>query len=105
MALSPRPTAIVCGAEPFAYGAIFEAAEMGIGVPSEVSVTGFDDMWLASHITPALTTVRTPRVEMGVLAARYLLAVLAGEEPPPPRPLPYQLVVRGSSGPAPQRRG
>lgn len=101
MLRTPRPTAIVCGAEPFAYGAIFEAAEAGIAVPREVSITGFDDMWLASQITPALTTVRTPRARMGGMAGEYLLSVLGGETPTTPRPLPYELIVRRSTGPAP----
>jgi len=96
----PRPSAVIGGSEPFAYGAIFEAAEMGIAVPAAVSITGFDDMWLASHITPALTTVRTPRAEMGALAGQHLLATLAGGDPPPPRILRHELIVRRSSGPA-----
>ena len=99
MALRPRPTAVICGSEPFAYGAIFESEALGLKVPRDVSVTGFDDMWLASHITPALTTVRTPREAMGLLAGRYLLAVLAGREPVPPRPLDFELVVRESTAP------
>jgi len=103
MALQQRPTAVLCGSEPFAYGALFEAAQMGIAVPGEVSVTGFDDMWLAAEISPALTTVRTPRAAMGALAGRHLLSILAGDSPPPPLPLPYELIVRRSTGPAPRR--
>jgi LacI family transcriptional regulator len=103
MDLAPRPTAVVCGSEPFAYGALFEAAEMGLGVPADVSIAGFDDMWLAAEITPALTTVRTPRAQMGTRAGRYLLSVLSGEEPPATGALPYELIVRRSTGPAPRR--
>lgn len=99
MALKPRPTAVICGSEPFAYGAIFESEALGLKVPRDVSVTGFDDMWLASHITPALTTVRTPREAMGLQAGRYLLAVLDGQAPVPPRPLDFELVVRESTAP------
>jgi LacI family transcriptional regulator len=101
MAAAPRPTAVICGSEPFAYGAIFESAALGLAVPREVSVTGFDDMWLASQLTPGLTTVRTPRRRMGTLAGRYLLSVLAGEEPMTPRPLDFELVLRGSTAPPP----
>ncbi len=101
MSRDPRPTAVICGAEPFAYGALFEAAEAGLSVPRDVSITGFDDMWLAAQITPALTTVRTPRARMGALAGRHLLAVLAGEEPAAPLALPYEFIVRQSSGPPP----
>lgn len=95
------PTAIICGSAPFAYGSLFEADSMGIKVPDRVSVAGFDDMWLAPYINPPLTTVRTPRFEMGELAARYLTTKLEGDVMAPPRPLEIMLVVRKSTGPPP----
>ncbi len=101
MSMSKPPTAIVCGAAPFAYGALFEAAEMGVRVPDAVSVASFDDMWLAPHISPPLTAVRTPRREMGEQAARYLVAKLEGERVALPRALETKLIVRKSTGPAP----
>ena len=99
MTRQPRPTAVICGSEPFAYGALFEAQALGLKVPDEVSITGFDDFWLAAQMTPGLTTVRTPQSEMGRLAGRHLLSVLAGEEAVPPAPLDVELIVRGSTGP------
>ena len=102
MSCEVRPTAFICGSEPFAYGAMFEAAAMGCRVPGDVSIAGFDDLWLSSHLTPALTTVHTPHGEIGAQAARYLLAKLRNEDPPLPRPLETQLVVRQSTGPAPR---
>ena len=99
MSRRPRPSAIVCGSEPFAYGAIFESQAAGIAIPEEVSVTGFDDMWLAAQITPSLTTVRTPQRQMGAQAGRYLLSLLAGQETVAPRPLGFELVVRQSTAP------
>ncbi|MEM7226697.1 MAG: LacI family DNA-binding transcriptional regulator [Pseudomonadota bacterium] len=102
MSRQPRPTAIVCGSEPFAYGAIFESQAMGVAIPGEVSVTGFDDMWLAAQITPSLTTVRTPQRQMGAEAGRYLLSRLSGKEIAAGRPLDFELVVRASSGPPPR---
>lgn len=97
---SPEPpTAIVCGSEPHAYGSLFEANDMGIEIPGDVSVTGFDDMWLASQLSPPLTTIRTPRAEMGRQAARHLLAKLRGEPMATPRPLETTLVVRNSTAP------
>jgi LacI family transcriptional regulator len=96
-----QPTAFICGSEPFAYGAIFEAAAMGFRVPHDLSIAGFDDLWLSSHLTPALTTVRTPHGAIGAEAAYYLLAKLRDEDPPPPRPLETQLILRQSTGPAP----
>ena len=93
------PSVIVCGSEPHAYGAIFEARDMGIEVPESVSITGFDDMWLAGQTSPPLTTVRTPREEMGRQAAQHLLAQLRGERVAAPRPLETTLVVRRSTAP------
>lgn len=90
------PTAIICGSELFAYGAVFEAASMGLQIPGHVSITGFDDLWLAAQLTPALTTVRTPQQRIGQVAAEYLLAILAGEAPGLPRPMSVELIVRDS---------
>ena len=66
MSMPEPPTAIVCGSEVFAYGAIFEAAEMVIAIPEQVSIASFDDFWLSAQITPPLTTVRTPHAEIGL---------------------------------------
>jgi LacI family transcriptional regulator len=95
------PTAIICGAEPFAYGAVFESSKMGISIPKEVSIMGFDDMWLASNINPRLTTLRTPQQKMGMLAAKYLIATLNGQSVPLPEPLDVEIIVRESCGPPP----
>ncbi|REG81996.1 LacI family DNA-binding transcriptional regulator [Marinomonas pollencensis] len=99
MSRSQQPTAIICGSEPFAYGAIFESKTMGIDIPNDVSITGFDDMWLASNITPRLTTVRTPQQQIGMLAAKYLVAKLNGENVLTPPPLDIEIVVRESCAP------
>ncbi len=103
MSAANPPTAVLCGSEPHAYGALFEARDMNIDVPGEVSVTGFDDMWLASQISPPLTTVRTPRGRMGRQAAQHLLAQLRGERLVAPRPIETTLVVRKSTA-APRPR-
>ncbi len=100
MSVPNPPTAIVCGGEPFAYGAIFESHEIGIRVPQDVSITGFDDMWPASHISPSLTTVQTPRRQIGVDVGRHLLAKLSGQSIADPKPLETKLIVRNSTGPA-----
>lgn len=101
MASEGRPTGIICGADAIAYGVIFEAAALGLAVPHDLSVVGFDDDDLSAHIPPGLTTVRAPQTEMGRSAVEYLMARMTGEEtvlPPVFRP---RLVVRGSTGPAP----
>ena len=96
------PTAVICGAEPFAYGALFEAAELGLQVPDDISIAGFDNLSLAAHIRPSLTTLATPQREIGEQAASYLLAKLAGEAVQPPPPLATSLVIRQSTGRPPK---
>ncbi len=96
------PTAIVCGNDVLAIGALMEAIAMGLTVPEDVSITGFDDLDLAREIAPGLTTIHAPLVEMGHLAADYLVADDLGAEPVRHIELPAELVVRGSTGPAPQ---
>ena len=102
MSQENKPTAIICGSEPFAYGAIFEAKQMGVSIPEEVSIVGFDDMWLASKIIPKITTVRTPQTQIGMLAAKYLISRLEGHSLPFPAPLDVELVIRESSVPPPK---
>lgn len=97
IAASGRPTAVICGNDVLAMGALAECAALGIAVPGEVSVAGFDDLEVASLITPALTTVRFPTTELGACAAKHLLARLSGEGVAPPRELPVELMVRGST--------
>ena len=91
------PTAIVCGSDPFAYGAIFEARNMGMSIPEDVSITGFDDMEFSAYITPALTTLHTPREEMARVAGHYLMERVLGKDPTVPAPLPVELIVRDST--------
>jgi LacI family transcriptional regulator len=94
-----RPTAVICGNDVLAIGALAECHERGTAVPREISITGFDDMEIAAAVTPALTTVHFPTAELGALAAQHLLARLAGEEVELRTELPVELVVRGSTAP------
>ncbi|OBY28483.1 LacI family DNA-binding transcriptional regulator [Leisingera sp. JC1] len=79
MAFVPRPTAVMCGNDVLAAGALREAGRLGIRVPEQVSVTGFDDIELAEIVSPALTTVHVPHREMGRKAARELTAMVEGK--------------------------
>ena len=79
MALTPRPTVVMCGNDVLAAGALCEARRLGIQVPEQVSVTGFDDIELAEIVSPALTTVHVPHREMGRKAARELTAMVEGK--------------------------
>ncbi|MFI2736129.1 LacI family DNA-binding transcriptional regulator [Streptomyces sp. NPDC018711] len=95
-----RPTAVICDDDILAAGVCKAARRLGLRVPEDLSVTGFDDMALATVLEPELTTVRLPAEEFGRRGMEALLAVLAGERPEPVA-LPVALVPRGSSGPAP----
>lgn len=99
------PTAVICGNDVLAFGALLEAQHLGLAVPAALSIVGFDDLELASHLQPALTTVRVPADAMWRGAAERLLAALRGEEVPRESALEVALVVRESSGPAPRARG
>ncbi|MEU9981402.1 LacI family DNA-binding transcriptional regulator [Streptomyces sp. NPDC050856] len=96
----PRPTALVCDDDILAAGACKAVRRLGLRVPEDVSVTGFDDLALATALEPELTTVRLPAERIGERGMAALLAVLAGR-PPERGDLPVTLMRRGSSGPAP----
>jgi DNA-binding LacI/PurR family transcriptional regulator len=73
-----RPTALLCANDLMAIGALEYCRSAGIRVPDDVSIVGFDDVPIASLLTPALTTVRQPAREMGYAAAKLLFDRLAG---------------------------
>lgn len=104
-AQGPLPTAIVCGNDILASGVLFEALALGIAVPRDLSIIGNGDLDIAAHIPPGLTTVLTPKVEIGNWAADYLLARTEGREIELPAELPISLVVRGTTAPPPKRGG
>ncbi len=97
MAGKSRPTAILAINDQMAIGAMRAVHRLGLRVPEEVSVVGFDDIALASFVTPALTTMALPLHHMGVAAGEMILRALTGE--PEPREVWFkpQLVVRESS--------
>ena len=99
LAAGPAPSAVICGNDVLAIGALSECRERGIAVPGQVSITGFDDMEIAAVVTPALTTLRFPAEDLGALAAQHLLARLAGREVEMRTELPVELVVRESTAP------
>jgi LacI family transcriptional regulator len=99
LAEDQRPTAVICTNDYLASGAVIEARAAGLSVPGDISVSGFDDNELASHIDPPLTTVHVPAVEMGKTIAEYVIFVLDGGERALPIRLDAQLVVRQSTAP------
>ena len=91
-----RPTVLVCGNDILAVGAIMQARKMGFRVPRDVSVTGFDDIEVATVIDPPLTTVHVPHRDMGGLAAQSLLQMLRGGKPSASHELTPTIVERES---------
>lgn len=100
-ALATGATALTCFNDLVALGALHRLAELGVAVPEQVSVTGFDDIDFSAYSTPGLTTVRTPREELGRRGWSVLQDAIGGRSSDRPAALPAQLLVRGSTGPAP----
>ncbi|MFG2513631.1 LacI family DNA-binding transcriptional regulator [Streptomyces sp. NPDC048584] len=93
-----RPTAVVCDDDHLAAGTYKAARRLGLRVPEDLSVTGLDDLALASAIDPELTTVRLDAELFGERGMEALLAVLEGRAPAS-GDIPVELVLRASTGP------
>ena len=97
-------TGIVCASDPLALGVIRAARRAGLRVPGDVSVVGYDDSAFMSCTEPPLTTVRQPIELMGRAAIELLVSQIHGGAVPQDELLfEPELVVRGSTGPAPVR--
>jgi LacI family transcriptional regulator len=105
LALAERPTAIVAASDMMAVGACRAAREVGLDVPGDLSVIGYDDIVLAAHLHPPLTTVRQDKLGLGAVAATALLSLVDDETSAGPASLPVDLVVRGSTAPPPATTG
>jgi LacI family transcriptional regulator len=93
------PEALVCANDEIALGAITAAEDLGLRVPDDLAVTGWDDVMAARHSRPGLTTVQQPMRQLGAWAARRLHERLGGDTSPPRHEvLPTRLVVRASCG-------
>ena len=103
MASHPRPTAILAINDQMAIGAMRALLNRGIRIPEEVSIVGFDNIALASFVTPALTTMALPLGRMGAAAAEALLRVLGGEAKIEEIWFTPELVVRESSAEPPSQ--
>jgi len=99
MALPARPDAVFCANDLTAIGAIDAAHELGLTVPGDVAVVGFDDVDAATIVNPPLTTVRNPAYESGYTAGELLLSRITGSYTGAGRTvvLPCLLVVRASA--------
>lgn len=105
LAMTARPTAVFCASDAMACGFIGALSRGGISVPDDVSVVGFDDIEIAAHLVPALTTIAQPRPLIGETAAQMLLDLIRNKDDAAPASavLPVELVVRASTAaPAPK---
>ena len=105
LSMKSPPTAIFAANDDTAAGVMHVAAERGLRIPQDLSVFGFDDLPMARQLWPALTTVRQASREMGRIAAEQLLLSIREPGAAGMVQVPYELVLRASTGPAPKRRG
>ena len=95
----PRPTAVFVYNDLTAIGALRACAAAGVRVPDDVAVVGFDGIELGGYVTPPLTTIANPGIEMGEQAIGTLFDLMAGDRPSQiDRVLPAELLVRESCG-------
>lgn len=98
LAASHRPTAMVCFNDEMAIGAMHEIRKAGLSVPSDISVTGFDNLSFAAYTDPPLTTISQPTEAFGTEAVAMLFEVMAGRTNEARHlTLPYELIVRAST--------
>lgn len=79
LALPCRPTAILCGNDVIAQGAVYAAQQAGLGVPRDISVIGIGDFKGSGEFEPALTTIRIPAKSIGAIAGRQIVQSVAGD--------------------------
>lgn len=97
--LDPRATAVFCANDQLAMGVMHGLAALGVRVPQDLSIVGFDDIPEAAFMTPSLTTVYQDFRGVGTLAVEAIVAALSEGEPPDMSPLTPRLVPRDSVGP------
>ncbi|MFV0253384.1 MAG: LacI family DNA-binding transcriptional regulator [Beutenbergiaceae bacterium] len=98
-------TAIACGNDELALGAMRAIAERGLRVPDDISIVGFDDNPLAAYCNPGLTTVAQDFTALGFAAFDLLAEVISGNDVVDPPPLATELIVRESTAPPHPERG
>ncbi|MEF9996406.1 MAG: LacI family DNA-binding transcriptional regulator [Burkholderiaceae bacterium] len=98
LAAAPDTDAIFFGNDDLAAGALARARELGIAVPAQLAIAGFNDLPFAAWLSPSLTTVKTPRAEVGRRAAERLVALIRGEPiAAEPENLGFELMLRESA--------
>ena len=94
-----RPTALICTNDYIATGAMIEAKQLGLRIPDDLSIVGFDDTDMSAHLDPPLTTIRVPSRLMGEEIAKYIIACLETGSVERPSALSAEMIVRGSTAP------
>ncbi|BHH85314.1 LacI family DNA-binding transcriptional regulator [Desulforhopalus sp. 52FAK] len=97
LSLTQPPTAAFCSNDYIALGATKGAREMGLNLPEDLSIVGFDDVQTASYMVPALTTIHQPAYEMGQRAAQLLLQMIEKKSKPVQDMMNSKLIVREST--------
>lgn len=97
------PTAVLCINDHLAIGAMSECQARGLRIPEDISIAGFDDMEFSIYAQPSLTTVHVPTEALGLQTAEYLLSALEGTSTSNRIKLEAEVIVRQSTGPAPDR--
>ena len=101
---NPKITAIICGQDVLALGALLEAQKQGIKVPKELSIVGFDDLEISRHLLPSLTTIHIDAIGMWAQAANHLISQINGVDNLPKKiKANVNLVIRESTTSAPKR--
>jgi len=96
LSLPQIPTAIVCYNDYMAVGVYSAVIQAGFRIPQNISVTGFDDITIAAHLTPPLTTLHQFKYDLGAGAARMMLEILEqNRDPADPPPIPKKVCLRG----------
>lgn len=99
----PQVTALFCASDVMALGAIQAVYELGLKVPEDVSVVGFDDIVLGKYVYNGLTTIHQDPQAMGYEGGKAVRRMILGEDVEEKIVLPHKLVIRGTSGPVPDR--
>ena len=102
-----RPTAVLCGNDILAFGALQECLWQDLRVPGQISIAGFDDIEMAAHSRPGMTTLHVPAFEIGERAAAVLLGAIERDGPASPDDhacLDLELILRGTTAPPEAQR-
>jgi len=97
LSIKNPPTAVFCSNDFLAFGAMKGVRDVGLNVPRDLSIVGFDNIQIASYVTPELTTISQPAYEIGKVGAKLLFQHMKGQDKPIQQMLDLSLIVREST--------